>query len=94
MQVTILTKTDCAFCDQAKDVVERLAAEYPLTVQTVDLMSPEGQALAQREGVLFPPGILLDGAAFGYGRLSERKLRSTLASHFGPAPISRGDGGR
>jgi len=29
--------------------------------------------------VLFAPGVLLDGKPFGYGRLSERKLRRALA---------------
>jgi len=40
--------------------------------------SPEGQALAERGGILFPPGVFLDGAPFSYGRLSERRLRREL----------------
>ena len=40
--------------------------------------SLEGQVLAERSGVLFPPGIFLDGEPFSYGRLSERKLRREL----------------
>ena len=75
MEVILLTQQDCAFCAQAKEILARLAAEYPLSVTTLDMHSSEGQTLALRGGVLFPPGIVLDGDAFSYGRLSERKLR-------------------
>ena len=47
-------------------------------VREVDLTSAEGQRLATTVGVLFAPGVLLDGEAFSYGRLSERKLRRAL----------------
>ncbi len=85
MDVVVLTQENCAFCELAKEILARLAAEYPLTVATLDLGSPEGQALALRDGVLFPPGIFLDGAAFSYGRPSERKLRRELDRRCGPA---------
>ncbi len=78
MDVLLLTQERCALCDHAKRVLERLAAEYPLAVTTLELASPEGRALAGRGGVLFPPGVFLDGEAFSYGRLSERKLRREL----------------
>jgi hypothetical protein len=34
--------------------------------------------LAARAGVVFDPGLLVDGRPFGYGRISERRLRRTL----------------
>jgi glutaredoxin len=77
--VTLLTQRQCSYCEQAEEILRRLAGEYPLVVSTVDLSSPEGQSLAERSGVLFPPGILLDGEAFSYGRLSEKKLRRELS---------------
>ena len=85
MNVVLLTQERCAFCDQAKEILARLAAEYPLTVSTLDLGAPEGQALALRGGILFAPGIFLDGEAFSYGRPSERKLRRELERRCGPA---------
>jgi thiol-disulfide isomerase/thioredoxin len=78
VEVLLLTQDHCALCDHAKQVLERLASEYPLTVTVQDLASPEGRALAERGGILFPPGVLLDGQPFSYGRLSERKLRREL----------------
>lgn len=76
--VTLLTQENCAFCDRAKETLDRLSREYAISVSTLDLGSSEGQALAARGGVMFPPGILLDGEPFSYGRLSERKLRREL----------------
>ena len=78
IRVTLLTKPQCGFCDDAKAILSRLAEEYPLVVEMVDVGSPAGEQLALRGGVLFPPGLFLDGAPFSYGRLSERKLRREL----------------
>ena len=78
MEVTLLTQENCAFCDQAKDILDRLSGEYGLLVSTLDLGTPEGQALAERGGVMFPPGIFMGGEPFSYGRPSEKKLRREL----------------
>jgi glutaredoxin len=81
--VTVLTRQDCASCVQAKQVLNRVATEYPLSVQEISLDTPPGRELALAHGVTFAPGVLLDGALFSYGRLSERKLRRTLARRVG-----------
>jgi hypothetical protein len=47
-------------------------------VEEIGLDTPTGKALAVAEAVFFAPGVLLDGALFSHGRLSERKLRRTL----------------
>ena len=78
IQVVLLTQDQCGLCEQAKEVLVRVAFDHPLAVRTVDLASDEGSALAEEGGVLFPPGVLLDGRPFSYGRLSERKLRREL----------------
>ena len=78
VRVTLLTQPDCAFCDQAAAMLERLSREYRLEVTSLPLTSPEGRALAERGGIMFPPGIFLDDEPFSYGRPSERKLRREL----------------
>ena len=78
IEVTLLTQEACAFCDDAKTILQRLAGEHPLQIVEVDLASTKGQHLAERTGVLFPPGILFDGDAIAYGRPSERRLRREL----------------
>lgn len=80
-EVVLLTKEDCHFCEQAKDVLARLRDEYKLSVREVALESEEGKALALRSAAPFPPVVFLDGETFSYGRLSERKLRKALRYH-------------
>ena len=85
VEVTLLTQAECGFCDDAKKLLERLAKDYALRLSTVDLATPAGQRLAADGGVMFPPGIFLDGEPFSYGRPSERKLRKALAKRLAAA---------
>lgn len=80
-EIVILTKGDCSLCEQAKDVLARLAGEYgyELAVREVALDSEEGRRLALEARAPFPPVVFLDGRPFSYGRLSERQLRKALA---------------
>jgi len=78
VQVTLLTQDACSFCGDAKALLAHLATEYPIEVTELDLASEEGERLAAEGGIMFPPGILLDGEPFAYGRPSERKLRREL----------------
>jgi len=84
MHVLILTQEHCGFCEQAKEVLDRLSVEFGFSFSTLDMGSPEGQTLAMRGGVLLPPGIFLDGEPFSYGRLSERKLRREIERRLKP----------
>lgn len=79
VEVVLLTREDCAFCEDAGKVLDRLCAEIPLSVRTLDYDSEEGRRLALAGGLLFPPGILIDGRPFSYGRPSEGRLRRELA---------------
>ena len=79
-QVTLLTQSDCALCEHAKQVLARVAAEHPLQVIEIDLASAAGHELALAGRVLFAPGVFLDDEVFSHGRLSERKLRRALAA--------------
>jgi hypothetical protein len=76
--ITLLTQADCALCEHAKSVLARVGADHPLDVTEIDLASEHGRALSARAGVVFAPGVLVDGRPFGYGRISERRLRRTL----------------
>lgn len=78
ISVLLLTQENCGFCDAAKTVLERLARKYPLSVSTVSLDTAAGQALAEKGGILLPPGIFFDGEPFCYGRPSEPQLRAEI----------------
>jgi glutaredoxin len=77
-EVILLTKDDCHFCDQAKQVLASLSGVHDLTVREVALESAEGKQLAAAAAAPFPPVVFLDGECFCYGRLSGRKLRKAL----------------
>ena len=76
--VVLLTKDDCDLCEHAKETLARMSAELELHVREVALDSSEGAELARTAGAPFPPVVFVDGRAFSYGRLSERKLRKAL----------------
>ena len=78
VQITLLTQPSCGMCELAKEILARLGNEYPLSITEIDLASDDGRRLAGDAGVLFAPGVLVDGQPFSYGRLSERKLRRLL----------------
>ena len=84
-EITLLTQEDCAMCEHARKVLARVGADYPVEVTEIDLASEQGRALAARAGVHFAPGLLIDGRPFGYGRISERRLRRTLQRLPGPS---------
>ncbi len=76
--VTLLTQRSCAFCEQAENVLARLAPDYHLEITRISLDSNTGRELGLRHDVLFAPGLLLNDELFSYGRVSERKLRREL----------------
>lgn len=78
VRVTLLVQENCALCEHAKGVLARVGEDVPLVIQEIDLGSDRGRQLAQRGGVMFAPGIFVDDEMFGFGRLSEKKLRRAL----------------
>lgn len=76
--VLLLTAPHCKFCEEAQHLLARLADEYPLEIEVVGADEERGRRLALEHGVLFPPGIFIDGGFVQYGRPSERKVRARL----------------
>lgn len=89
MMITLLTQESCPSCVNAKNTLAQLGDEYPLNIVDIPLASAEGRELANRVGIVFAPGILIDGELFSYGRLSEKKLRRHLSSLEWPVPRSQ-----
>ena len=79
VEVLLLSATECELCEHAKEVLQRVSCEYPLDIRDVSVDLPEGRQLAAQHGILFAPGLLLNGETFSYGRVSERKLRRALS---------------
>jgi len=78
MEILLVTTPGCLFCDNARDVLVELAAEFPLTVREVDALAPEGLAFVERDRPAMWPLVLADGEPFSSGRLPRTKLRRLL----------------
>jgi glutaredoxin len=76
--IIVLTQPACGLCDVAKSILARLGEHYRLSITEISLDMEEGRRLAAQAGVMFAPGVLVDGQPFSHGRLSERKLRRLL----------------
>ena len=89
VEVVLVTAHRCHFCEEARKLLEDLGGRYPLAIREVELESDEGIALATRFRVPFPPVVLLNGAFFGNGRISRRKLTKALDEAIGAGgPVS------
>ena len=74
IEVVLVTAPRCHFCIDTSKLLEKLSNSYSLSVRTVELASDEGAAIVSHYRVPFPPVLLIDGAYFGHGRISQRKL--------------------
>lgn len=84
LRVTVLSAPACELCEHAKAVLARLGEDYDLDVEELSTQTEQGRRLMLEHRVAFPPGVLLDGEPFSYGRLSERKLRRELERRGAP----------
>lgn len=76
--LTLLTRPDCTWCSDGKQMLAGLSREFPLSVDEVDLNSDQGRVLAAEHRLLFAPGLIAEGRLIAHGRLSARALRRDL----------------
>ena len=74
-----VTSPDCRFCVDGTGSVDALAREFGMAIVELEWDSRDGTALVEGAGALFPPAVVVDGQLLGYGRVSERRLRRSLA---------------
>jgi len=75
IEITLYGKADCCLCDQAKQVLRRVAAAYPAALREVDIMADP--ALQDRFGAEVPVVFVEGRKAFKF-RIPERELRRRL----------------
>jgi hypothetical protein len=73
----LIGRPGCHLCDDAREVVARLAAELGVRWQERSVL--DDPALLSRYGEMVPV-VLLDGEVHGYWRIEEPPLRAALAS--------------
>jgi hypothetical protein len=74
--VTLIGKPGCHLCDDAREVIARVAAD--LGVTWVELSILDDRALAEQYAEQIPV-TLVDGRQHDYWRVDEARLRAALA---------------
>lgn len=88
--VTVVNAPACHFCADAEQALGELARDYPLTVRTLEVASPEGQKLVAKHRAAMAPLVLLDGQYFSSGRLPRKKLLKELKARAGSPALQVG----
>ena len=72
----LVGRQGCHLCDEARDVVARVAQETGMPWEEVDIDDRPGAAAAYSDQI---PVVLVDGAQHDFWRVDEERLRAALA---------------
>jgi len=75
VNIVLWGKPDCSLCDKAQAILERVAREYPLTIDKRDITGDDA-AFARYRDVI--PVFEIDGGPSFEGKISEHRLRKAL----------------
>jgi glutaredoxin len=73
--ITLIGKPGCHLCDDARDVIEKVAPEFGARVEERDIT--QDQELYRRYWEQIPV-VLVDGAQHDFWRVDEKRLRKRL----------------
>jgi len=74
-RITLLSKPGCHLCDDARVVIERVAADTGVGWREVDILSDPELQVAWWDQI---PVTLIDGVQHDYWRVDEQRLRQAL----------------
>lgn len=74
-RVTLLGKPGCHLCEDARDVVARVATELGVPWDERDITADRDDHIEYGDRI---PVVLIDGAEHGYWQIDERRLRAAL----------------
>ena len=75
IQIEILTKKDCALCDDAKEVVERVLPDFPARLKMIDIESNSDLLEKFKEKI---PVVRINGKETFVYKVHEITLRKKL----------------
>ena len=75
IQIEILTKKDCALCDDAKEVVEQVLPDFPATLKMIDIESHSDLFEKYKEKI---PVVRINGKENFVYKVNEITLRKKL----------------
>ena len=74
-RITLLSKPGCHLCDDARAVIERVAADTGVGWREVDILSDPELQVTWWDQI---PVTLIDGVQHDYWRVDEERLRQAL----------------
>jgi hypothetical protein len=81
--ITLLTRPGCHLCDDARSVIERVAADLGVSWQERDITHSESDLRAYGDMI---PVTLIDGVQHDFWRVSEQRLRAALSTQPAAGP--------
>ncbi|HEC32948.1 MAG TPA: hypothetical protein ENI63_01655 [Candidatus Kaiserbacteria bacterium] len=76
LKVTLIHPDGCAHCEAVKGTLEKMKSDYPdITIEEVDMVTPEGQEMVKKYGILSSPGILVNDEFFAFGGATEEQFK-------------------
>ena len=75
IQIEILTKKDCALCDDVKEIVERVLPDFPATLKMIDIESHSDLFEKYKEKI---PVVRINGKENFVYKVNEITLRKKL----------------
>lgn len=75
-RITLLGRPGCHLCDDAREVIRRVASDLGVGWEERDITQSEGDLREYWERI---PVTLVDGAPHDFWRVSEDRLRAALA---------------
>jgi len=86
-RITLLGRPGCHLCDDARTVIERVAADLGVGWEERDITQSEADLREYWEKI---PVTLVDGVHHDFWRVSEDRLRRALTLSSGPYPRAAG----
>ena len=75
IKVTLNRQEVCAHCKAVKATLEEMKSDYPdITIEEVDMVTPEGQEMVKKYGILSSPGILVNDEFFVFGGATKEQF--------------------
>lgn len=76
-RITLISKPGCHLCDEAREVIERVARDLSVTWVEISILGDPELSAAYSEQI---PVTLVDGAPHDYWGVDEDRLRAQLAN--------------
>lgn len=75
IKLQLYTKSDCPLCDEAKESLELLAAQFPIQIEEVDITASLGLFIKYKELI---PVLELEGKRLFVHRIQVKALKRKL----------------